>query len=165
MLSSTPQEIKNKSLDQNVNQNGKDEIKEEKKWTGEKIKSAALEVVARRGRADGRRRRPRGARAAATVVGAPCRRLVAGNLRRSCGRRPAGCCVCGVCGAHAGALDRAIGNGEEEIREDSKNRKGELTGDCSRRSSLPAGGAARAGAWSGGACVHPLRLGVMCACA
>ena len=71
-------------------------------------------------------------------------------------RAPAGCCVCGVCGA----LDRAIGNGEEEIREDSKNRKGELTGDCSRRSSLPAGGGsspvtaiggARAGgrAWSG----------------
>jgi len=81
-----------------------------------------LEVVARRGRADGRRRRPRGARAAATVVGAPYRRLVAGNLRRSCGRRPAGCCGCGVCGAHAGALDRAIGNGEEEIREDSKER-------------------------------------------
>jgi len=93
MLSSTPQEIKNKSLDQN----GKDEIKEEKKWTGEKIKSAALEVVARRGRADGRRRRPRGARAAATVVGAPCRWLVAGKLRCSCGRRPAAACV--VCAA------------------------------------------------------------------
>ena len=51
--------------------------------------------------------------------------LLAGNLRRSCGRRPAGCCVCGVCGAHAGALDRAIGNGEEEIREDNKNWEGE----------------------------------------
>jgi len=77
-----------------------------------------LEVVARRGRADGRRRRPRGARAAATVVGAPCRRRQAAALMRA----PAGCCVCGVCGAHAGALDRAIGNGEEEIREDSKER-------------------------------------------
>ena len=77
-----------------------------------------LEVVARRGRADGRRRRQRGARAAATVVGAPCRRRQAAALMRA----PAGCCVCGVCGAHAGALDRAIGNGEEEIREDSKER-------------------------------------------
>jgi len=35
MLSSTPQEIKNKSLDQNR----KDEIKEEKKWAGKKINS------------------------------------------------------------------------------------------------------------------------------
>ena len=82
-------------------------------------KSAVLEVVACRGRADGRRRRPRGARAAATVVGAPCRQSAA--LMRA----PAGCCVCGVCGAHAGALDRAIGNGEEEIREDNKNWEGE----------------------------------------
>ena len=65
-----------------------------------------LEVVTRRGRAGGRRRRP----------------CCCYGGRRSL---PAGCCGCGVCGADAGALDRAIGNGEEEIREDDENGKGE----------------------------------------
>jgi len=63
-----------------------------------------------------------------------------------------------VCGADAGALDRAIGNGEEEIREDNENGKGEthrrlqlaLLQAGWRR--LVAGGGARAGG-------HLVRLG------
>ncbi|RLN08629.1 hypothetical protein C2845_PM11G06810 [Panicum miliaceum] len=86
-------------------------------------------------------------------------------------RAPGGGCVCGVCGAHAGALDRAIGNGRRKSERTTRTGKGKLTGDCSRRSSLPAGGGslpgtarggARAGAWSGGACVRSSRARVLC---
>jgi len=115
-----------------------------------------LEVVARRGRADGRRRRPRGARAAATVVGAPCRQSAA-LMRAPAGRLLRVWCVRRSCGrSRSGHRERGGGN----QRGQQRTGKGKLTGDCSRRSSLPAGGGsspvtaiggARAGgrAWSG----------------
>jgi len=59
------------------------------------------------------------------------------------------------------SLDRAIGDGEEEIREDDEDGKGQ-THRRFQPSLLLAGGqpatatgGARAGAWSGGACVRP----------